>query len=86
MIVKGYDKKIQGGFVFIDINWVFNIGLEKLFMLLDKKYSNFVKVDYFLLLVFVMRRNFGVWVLECYGFVCDNEDQVLCILQLIYML
>lgn len=53
---------------------MFNIGLEKLFMLLDKKYSNLVKVDYFLMLVFVMRRNFGVWVLECYGFVCDNED------------
>lgn len=84
--VKGHDKKIQGGFVPIDINRAPNTGSEKLFTPLDKKHSNLAKVDHPPMLALVMRRNSGVRALECHGFVCDNEDQALRITQLIYML
>lgn len=81
--VKGHDKKIQGGFVPIDINRAPNTGSEKLFTPLDKKHSNLAKVDHPPMLALVMRRNSGVRALECHGFVCDNEDQALHITSLI---
>ena len=75
--IKGTDKKVQAGFLPIDINRSPNTGSEKLFTPLDKKYQTFAKMDHPAILALVMRRTSGVRALECHMFVCENEQQSL---------
>ncbi|KAK3083364.1 hypothetical protein FSP39_020832 [Pinctada imbricata] len=81
--VKGTDKKLQAGFLPIDINRSPNTGSEKLFTPLDKKYQTFAKMDHPAILALVMRRTTGVRALECHAFVCEDDRQALSIVNMI---